>query len=77
MYSAYKLNKQGDNIHKLTILLKNHEILVLPIDAGNFAPHLEAAETHLQEGHLSSQPGWNSSLPCLHGSEDRGTGRAF
>ena len=66
------------NLHTYAhLLLKWHEILVLPIDAGNFALHLEEAESHLQEGHLVFSSWMEQLPPCLHGSEHRGHGEGF
>ena len=50
---------------------------MLPIDAGNFALHLEEAESHLQEGHLVFSSWMEQLPPCLHGSEHRGHGEGF
>ena len=63
-------------IPTLTIL-KWHGILVLPVDAGNFALHLEEAELHLQEGHLVFSTWMEQLPPCLPGSEHRGHRKGF
>ena len=44
----------------------------MPIDAGNFALHLEEAESHLQEGHPVFSTRMEHLPHCLHGSEHRG-----
>ena len=44
----------------------------MPIDAGNFALHLEEAESHLQEGHPVFSTRMEHLPHYLHGSEHRG-----
>ena len=65
------------NVIPMLTILKWHEILVLTVDAGNFALHLEEAEFHLQEGHLVFSTQMEQLPPCLLGSEHRGHREGF